>query len=119
MPEAIQTVVVRKCVLRYIKNAHSLRGLAAILYMSCDACSDSITKLLCAYFIWYHTITARHATNGVLQRCADVKLGAKGGYHTLFGRDHLPEKVLRDMGYHSDITAISRNMGPLRTFGNV
>ena len=27
---------------------------------------------------------------------------------------NLPEKVSRDMGYHSDSIAISRDMGPLR-----
>ena len=36
------------------------------------------------------------------------------GIATFWGAPNLPEKVSRDMGYRSDSTAISRDMGPLR-----
>ena len=36
-----------------------------------------------------------------------------GGIAPFWGSPNLPEKVSRDMGYHSDSIAISRDMGPL------
>ena len=52
--------------------------------------------------------------NGVAHRCACVKLSTKGGGIAPFwGSANLPEKVSRDMGYHSDSIAVSRDMGPL------
>ena len=52
--------------------------------------------------------------NGVSHRYACVKLSTKGGCRTPFrGSAKLPEKVSRDMGYRSDSTAVSRDMGPL------
>ena len=96
-------------------QACRLRGPVAILFISRDACSDSIAKILRACFCGVsHNYRARGLQNGVSHRCACVKLSTKGGYRTtLGGSANLPEKVSRDMRYRSDSIAISRDMGPL------
>ena len=76
-----------------------LRGPAAILFISRDACSDSIAKLFCACFVGYRTIIARYV--------------AKWGLAPFWGSASVPSKVSRDMGYRSNSIAISRDMGPL------
>ena len=43
----------------------------------------------------------------------DVPLCAKGGIAPFWGATNLPEEVLRDIGYHSDGIAQSRDLGPL------
>ena len=52
--------------------------------------------------------------NGVSHRCASLKLSIKGGYRTIWASAKLSQKISRDMGYHSDSIAVSRDTGPLR-----
>ena len=96
-----------------------LRGPAAILVISRDACSDGIAKLFRAYFNigggGIAQLSRDMLRSRVSHRCACVKLSTKGSA-PFWGSADLPEKVSRDMGYRSDSIAISRDMvGPLRT----
>ena len=88
-----------------------LAGPTAILFISCDACSDSIAKLFCVcwFFFWRDALQ-----NGVSHRCAFVKLSTKGGIASIWGSANVHLQVARDMGYRSDGIATSRGMGPLR-----
>ena len=70
-----------------------LTGPSTILFISRDACSDSIANYFVFVFMGYRTIIARYMQNGVSHRCACVKLSAKGwGIATLLGIANLPEK---------------------------
>ena len=65
-------------------------------------------------FMGYRTIIARYVAKiGYRTDVACVKLSTKGGIAPFGGSANLPEKVSRDMGYHGDSIAISRDMGPL------
>ena len=67
----------------------------------------------------YRTLSRDTLQNGVSHRCACVKLSTKGGVSYHFGGVLTSlEKVSRDVGYRSDSTAISRDMGPLRAARN-
>ena len=64
----------------------ALRGLAAILFISRDACSDSIAKLFLRMFSWGIAQLSRDTLqNGVSQRCACVKPSTMGGHRTILG----------------------------------
>ena len=61
-------------------SPHLLRGPAAILFISRDACSDSIAKLFHACFCGGIAQLPRDTLqNGVSHRCVCVKLSTKGG----------------------------------------
>ena len=63
----------------------TLRGPAAILFISRVTCSDSIAKLFRACFYRVSHNSRDMLQTGVSQRCACVKLVAKGGVSHHFG----------------------------------
>ena len=68
-------------------------------------------------FMGYRTIIARYVAKwGIAQMCLCKTKYQGEGLAPFWGAPNLPEKVSRDMGYRSDSSAISRDMGPLRTF---
>ena len=67
--------------------ASKLRGPAAIIFISRNTCSDSITKLFCACFCGGIAQVSRDMLqNGVSHRCPCVKLSTKGGYRIILGK---------------------------------
>ena len=62
------------------------RGPAAILFISCGTCSDSIAKpFVLVYFGGIAPFSRDTLQNGVSHRCACVKLSTKGRYRTILG----------------------------------
>ena len=60
--------------------SNGLRGPAAILFTSRNACSDNIAKLCRACFVWGIAELSRDVLrNGVSHRCACVKRSTDGG----------------------------------------
>ena len=94
-----------------------LRGPAAILFISRDTCSDSVSQEYSVpVFMGYRTIIARYVAKwGIAQMCLCETIGTKGGGVIVpcSGSANLPTKASRDMGHRSDSIAISRDMGPL------
>ena len=82
-----------------------------MLFISRDTCSDSIAKMVRAWFYGVsHNYPHDMLQNGVSHRCACAKLSAKGGGGGIapFLRSAgFPEKASCDMGYRSDSIAIS------------
>ena len=84
-----------------------LRGPAAIVFKSCNACSDSIAELFGACFCGgggvSHNFRARYAAKwGVAHMCLCGTEYQGGGSHHFGKPPNLLEKVSRDMGYRSD-----------------
>ena len=105
-----------KLIVSYLIYKRVLRGPATILFISCDACSDSITKLVVLVFMGYRTIIAQYvAKRGVAQMClCETQHQGGASHHLNFGGSaNLPEMVSRDMGYCGDSIALSHDMGPL------
>ena len=92
-----------------------LRGPTAILFISCDTCSDSIAKLFGLVFMGYRTIIARYVAKWGIARMCLCKIKYHWGVSHHFGGVLTSlKKYPRDMGYRSDSIAVSRDMGPLR-----
>ena len=65
-------------------------------------------------FMVYRTSIARYVTKrGIAQMYLWESKYETGGIAPFWGKANVPENVSRDMGYHSDSIAISRDMGPL------
>ena len=89
-----------------------LRGPAATLLTSRDACSDSIAKLLGPCFMRYRAIIAWYVAKwGIAQMCL-CETKHQGEYRVFMGECYPPWKVSRVMGYRSDSIAISRSTRP-------
>ena len=62
----------------HLVQRHVLRDPAAILFISRDTCSDSITRLFSASLLWAIAQLSRDTLqNGVSHSCACAKLSAK------------------------------------------
>ena len=95
-----------------------LRGPAAILFISRNTCSDSIAKLFRACFcVVSHNYRAIRCKMGYRTDVPVRNHVPRGGIAPFWGSANLPKKVSRDMGYRNDSIAISRDMGPLRSWG--
>ena len=69
-----------------LSSDSALRGPVAILFISRDACNDSIAKLFRACFLWGIAQLSRDMLqNGVSHRCTCVKLSTKVGCRTILG----------------------------------
>ena len=87
------------CFQRSSRHSPSLRGPAAILFISRDTCSDSIAKLFRACFCGGIAQLSRDTLqNGVSHRCACLKLSAKGGYCIISGECQPPFKSIARYG---------------------
>ena len=71
-------------------------------------------------FMGYHTIIARYVAKwGIAQMCL-CKIKYQGGVsHHFGGMLTSLKRVSRDMGYRSDSIAVSRDMGPLSSRGDI
>ena len=96
-------------------HGFGLRGLATILSISRDTCSDSIANSFVLVLMEYRTIIARYVAKwGIAQMCLCQTKYQVGVSHHFGGVLISLKKVSRDIGYRSDSIAISRDMGPLR-----
>ena len=93
-------------------SAKLASGPAAVLFISRDACSDSIAKL-CELSHNYRPICCK--MGGIAQMCLCEPKYQGGGIVPFWGAVNLPEKGSHDMGCRSDSITISRDMVPLRS----
>ena len=85
------------------------------LFILRDACSDAIAELFRACV--YCTIIVRYVAQwGIAQMCLYETAYQGQASHHFGGYYHLFEEVSRNIGYRSGSIAISRDIGPLRSW---
>ena len=101
-----------------------LRGPAAILFISCDTCSDSISKTFLCLFFWGIAQLSRDTLqNGVSHGCACVKVSCKGGYRTILGeckppltsiaREGVSQRQCRSIARYGATKLMTRTQSPI------